>query len=470
MIRLKSTHKFFLLAVIVAVIACSPVISARGESVQLMYLEFYIEPSQPPVIAEASYELTAANDYIHGIPDTAAVGMRSDSGTYYFEMTSTGHVEVYILDSSGGPTSQYLSYVSSFAGDAPTDYTYFYICDGYLQFNFTTSISPKLIIWSDALEVTGEYTWLEGFTAIEYSSYYVRIAGSDRLTNDTIHIFDVNASISAYIMNDTTFEAFLEDPNVRPEPPDVVASIEDSIEINLNYEPEVFASYYLVLWHEQYFDGVSGSLTYEYSFNRTFFERYWSFLLIIVLLILVIVFAVFRKQAMPPVVWTLEKARHYGIKVPWEQTKSYFKDIGSEFSGLMGRIRGVKEEVELEIVEPSPHRKLVVSLLSLIYPLSIHRFIIGKIGSAIVSILTQVLAIVFLVGGLNQFIPFEIVDDNVIVYDILRPGERLRWASTGIGIVYLILAFVLIMLYIIDVTATFTGCLEDKKEKPILKW
>jgi hypothetical protein len=116
-------------------------------------------------------------------------------------------------------------------------------------------------------------------------------------------------------------------------------------------------------------------------------------------------------------------------------------------------------------------------LLSLIYPLNIHRFIIGKIGSAIVSILSQALAIILFIGGLNQFIPREIIWNgdqteivDIIVYDLLKPGERLRWASTGVGIIYLIISFILIMMYIIDVIATFTGCLEDKKDKPILKW
>jgi hypothetical protein len=459
MIRSKTTQSFFILAFIVAFIACSPIISAQGESVQLMNLDFYIEPSQPEVIAEGTYELSASNDYVFGIPETEAVGSRSDSGSYYFEMTSTGHVEVYILDSSGGPLSQYLTYVGNFAGDAPTDYTYFYICDGYLQFNFTTSISPKLIIWSESLDVTGEFIWLEGFNAIVYDPYYVRVAGSDRTTNDTIHIYNVNASISAYVMNDTQYENFVDNSNIRPDPAEVVASVEDSIEIFLNYEPEVFQSYHIILWHEQYFDGVTGTLSYEYTYARTFFEKYWSFLLIIVLLILIILFSVFRQYTLPPVVWTLDKAQKYIIKIPWEQLKLYIKEIRKEFRDLMGRIRGVKVEEELEIVDPSPHNKLIISLVSLVYPISLHRFLVGKIGTAIVSLLFQALTIVFLIGGINQFTPG----------DILNNGADMPWASPTIGIVYFILAAILLMFYIIDSIATFTGCFEDNKDRPVLK-
>lgn len=458
MIRSKATLYSFILTVMIAVISSSPVLLAQGETIRLINLDFYIEPSRPPLIAEGIFNITAADDYVFGVLQEETTGKRSDSFTYYFEMYSSDHCEIYILDSSGA-ISQYSEYQTNFAGDAPTDYTYFYICDGYIQFNMTTSISPRLIIFTGGLDVTGSFFWTEGFSEIEYNPFYLRITGGDFSTNDTIHIYNTNASISTIILDNEHYEDYLASPNIKPSIADSVSYVEESLEIYINYQPDAYQTYHLLIWHEQFRDGVTGILTYDYSFQRSFIQNYWSLFLIIVLLILVILFTIFRRFTLPPVVWTMGKLKKYLLEIPWREIKNYFGDIREESKEILGRIRGVSEEEEIEKVVVSPHKRLVISLTSLAFPLSLHRFLSGKIGTGIVSFLLQGFTAMFIIGSRTQ----------ISLYNSEKLIGTENFANIVLGVIFIILAVVFISLYIIDVIATFTGCFEDNKERRIMK-
>ncbi|NHK29783.1 MAG: hypothetical protein FK730_00430 [Asgard group archaeon] len=456
--RSKAIRFSIIFAVMVVVLTCSPILHAQGETIQLMYFDFYIEPSQPPLIAEGTFNITAQDDYVFGVLEEETTGSRTSSFTYYFEMYSSAHCEVYILDSTG-IFSQYSEYQTNFEGNAPTDYTYFYICDGYIQFNMTTSISPRLIIFTDGFDVTGSFFFSEGFGAIEYDPYYLRVKGGDYNTNDTLHVFNTNATVSTYLMDNDQYEDYLSTPNIRPSSSEAINSIEDVNELYLNYQTDKFTDYHILIWHEQYKEGVSGTLTYEYTFQRTFMENYWSLLVIIILLILVILFTVFRKYTLPPTVWTLEKLKKYVIEIPWREIKHYFGDIRDEFKEVMGRIRGVSEEELAEKHEISPHKRRVISLVSLAYPLSLHRFFVGKIGSAIVSIILQGLNVLFIIGAKTQIAIYQ--EEKLLNIEEL--------ANFVLGIIFIILFVIIILIYIIDVVSTFIGVFEDNKKRRVMK-
>ncbi|NHJ41115.1 MAG: hypothetical protein FK731_13875 [Asgard group archaeon] len=461
MIRSKATLYSFILAVMIAIISSTPILLAQGETIQLINVNFYIEPSRPPLIAEGTFNITAEDDYVFGVLEEETTGSRSDTFTYYFEMYSTDHCEIYILDASGA-FSQYSEYQTNFAGDAPTDYTYFYICDGYIQFNMTTAISPRLIIFTDGLDVTGSFFWTEGFEAIEYSPYYIRIKGGDYTTNDTIHIYNTNASVSAFILDEDNYDDYLLDPNIKPSSEDSVSYVDQSLNLYLNYQPEIYKTYHIFIWHEEFRDGVSGILTYDYSFQRTFLHNYWSLFLILILLVLVVLFTVFRKYTLPPVIWASHKLKKYLLEIPWKEIKAYFGDISNESKDILARMRGVSEieEEEIEKVEVSPHNRLVISLTSLVFPISLHRFLSGKIGTGIVSLLLQGFTAMFIIGSRTQI--------SVYMADKLLGIEEI--ANIALAVVFIILAIVLLTIYIIDVIAAFTGCFEDSKKRRILKW
>jgi hypothetical protein len=456
--RSRAIRFSIILTVMVAVLTFSPILHVQGETIQLMYFDFYIEPSRPPLISERTFNITAEDDYVFGVLEEETTGSRTSSFTYYFEMYSSAHCEIYILDSTGA-ISQYSEYQTNFAGDAPTDYTYFYICDGYIQFNMTTAISPRLIIFTDGLDVTGSFFFSEGFVAQEYDPYYLRIKGTDYNTNDTLHVFNTNASVSTFLMDDDQYESYLLTPNIRPSSSGVLSSIEDVNELFLNYQPNKFQNYHILIWHEQFRDGVSATLTYEYTFQRSFIENYWSLLVVIILLILVILFTVFRKYTLPPTVWTLEKLKKYVLEVPWREIKQYFSDIRDEFKEVLGRMRGVSEEEEAEKYEISPHKRRVISLVSLAYPLSLHRFFVGKIGSAIVSIILQGLNVLFIIGARTQ----------IRIYQEEKLLNIEETANIALAVVFIILTIVIVSLYIIDSVSTFIGVFEDNKERRVMK-
>jgi hypothetical protein len=260
-------------------------------------------------------------------------------------------------------------------------------------------------------------------------------------------------------MDNDQYDDYLLLPNIRPSSSDVIDSIEDVNEIYLNFQPDKFQDYHILIWHEQFRDGVSGTLTYEYTYQRNFIENYWSLLVVILLLILVILFTVFRKYTLPPTVWTLGKLKKYVIEIPWREIKNYFGDIRDEFKEVMGRMRGVSEEEEAEKHEISPHKRRVISLVSLAYPLSLHRFFVGKIGSAIVSIILQGLNVVFIIGAKTQ----------ISIYQEEKLLNIEEMANLVLAVIFIILSVVLILTYILDSVSTFIGVFEDKKERRVMK-
>ena len=448
MITSKATRTGIFFAFIAIALAISPMVLANAETIQLMYFDFSIEPSQPEIIAENAFTLNSDNDYINGIHEYDVAGFRSDSWTYYFEIWSTDRVEIYILDSTGY-SSQYTEYLSIWLpGVRPDSYTAFYICDGYLRVEFAfVNVSPKLILISNDTDVTGNYLWTEGTDEIQYSPYHIHIVAGDRTTSDTVDIFNVNASVSIYILDVDQYDFYLVDPNIPPNSSNNIAYETDTLNTKLNYIAEAGEVYHILIWHEEFHDGVTGTIIYNYSYQRGFFENYWSLLLIIFLLIGMALFIVFRKQTLPPVVWTMGRAKYYLLEIPWKTTKEYFGDTREELSEILGKMRGVSEEEEVDKIV-SPHKRLTISLLSLIYPISLHRFIVGKIGTAIVSLLINALAILLFYSGFNQILNEAI----------------------GVGIVFLVLGAILAFMYIVDIIAAFIGCFKDKNDKVIINW
>ncbi|HUT80532.1 MAG TPA: hypothetical protein VMZ29_04945 [Candidatus Bathyarchaeia archaeon] len=461
MIGSKTTHTSLFLSFLVVTLACSPLLMVNGELVLLHYENFVIEPSQPPLIAEAQFDLNVYNEYILGIPETDAIGFRSDSRSYRLEIWSTARVEIYILDSSGF-ASDYREFLDNYVGDAPTTYSYFWICDGYFVFEFYNAvISPKLILFSDGVDATGKYLWTEGSATIEYNPYYQRIVGGDRTTNDTIHIFNLNASVCTFILDDEAYASYLIHPNVRPSTLGATVSIIDSTEISFSYNAEANTNYHLIIWHEEFHSSVNGSLVYTYDYVRGTFEHYWSLFLVILLLILTAVFIAFRKHTLPPTVWVMNKAKFYILTKPWKTVKSYFGEIRGESREIIDRMKGLSEADVATEDEISIHKRKLVAGLSLIIPFSIHRFYVGKYGSAIVSILVQLLTILFIYSGIDYI--------KIYIQTLLELGSN-EAEGLGVGIIFLALGVITLFFYIIDIIATFAGVFKDKNKKLILNW
>ncbi|NHJ84498.1 MAG: hypothetical protein FK734_03500 [Asgard group archaeon] len=451
MIGSKTNRTSLFLSLIVITLTCSPLLMVKGESVLLQYEDFVIAPSQPPLIAQAQFDLNINNEYVLGIPETDAIGFRSDSRYYRFEIWSTDRVEIYILDSSGY-YSEYRDFLDNYVGSAPTSYSYYWLCYGYFVIEFyDESISPKLILFSDGEDVTGEYLWTEGSSAIEYKPYYQRIVGGDRTTNDTIHIFNLNASVSVFILDDSAYYAYLVHPNTRPSTFNAEIAILDATEITFSYQAEANTTYHLLIWHEEFHSRVYGSIVYTYEYVRGFFEHYWSLFFVILIIILVALFTVFRKYTLPPTVWIMTKAKLYIISIPWKAVKKYFGEIREEFRDSLDSMKGLNKDVELEKEEISPYKQNKVAGLSVIIPLSIHRFMVGKIGTGIVSILVQVVTILFIYSGID-YIQFFMAQEE----------------GLGVGIIFLALSIVTLSFYIIDIVATFLGVFKDKNKKLVV--
>lgn len=382
----KTNKPSLILAVLILALTTLPIISVVGETYQHMYIDFTIQPSQPEIIGKDSFSLNPLNEYIYGIPEVDAVGSRSDSGTYFLEMWSTGRLEVYILDSSGPiGNNQYMDYVGVFVGNAPDDYNFLFICDGYLKVEFYGgSINPKLVIFSDGVDVTGNYLWTAGLDAIIYQPYYLRIMGSDRSTNDTIRIFNLNATVSTYLLDDDQYSTWSLIPGAEPSSFSSVDYDQDVTETNLTYTSEIDMDYHLIVWHEEFYGTVNGTLVYEYTYYPSFFETYWSLFLVVGLLVILILMFAFQKVVLPPIVWTGNKLKYYLISIPWRELKATFADIVDEFGAIWSRARGVAEEEVLIDEEKSSHKKWLLTLLAVIGFLGLHRYMVGKIASGIV--------------------------------------------------------------------------------------
>ncbi len=314
-----------ILSLMVIVLTISPIVMVNGETYTLINERFTIGPQQPELIAENDYNLTETNEYVLGIPDTDAVGTSSDSATYYFEITSTARVEIYFLDSGNGFLNDYKVFSDNWDGSAPaapTVYSYRLICDSYIVDSFTldASVSPKLILFSNDTQVSGEYFWTEGLSAINYSPYYARSLGSDRPTEDSIHIFYANASIDAYVLTDSQYDVFLLNPNNEPTEFNSYASGVGT-DLYLNFTAPADENLHLILWHNLLRDGVTGSIIWNFSYQRTFIENYWSMFVVILLILAFVLTLIFQTKVLPPVVWTLSKVKYYLITLPW----TYFK-------------------------------------------------------------------------------------------------------------------------------------------------
>ncbi|MBK5113354.1 MAG: TM2 domain-containing protein [Candidatus Heimdallarchaeota archaeon] len=390
MINLKARKSSLMLSVIILSLFITPFLATKGETYQLFYADFYIEPSKPEVLAEMDFTLNDLNDYVFGLPSLSAVGTFTDSRTYFFEIWTedNARVEIFILDSN-----DYLDYERDFIGDPPTTYFLHEICDGYRQFEFSnSSISPKLILYSDGIIVHGNFIWTEGLTETIYQPYYRRILESDRTTQDNVQIFNVNASVSCYIMTQDEYESFAADPNDKPNLYSVYEGEEDSFNISLNFEtladpdpdPEVENHYHLLIWHEEFYGGVSGTIIYNYDYARAFGETYWSLIFVFVLLIGIVLFFAFQKVVLPPVVWTFTKIRYYIISVPVREIKATFSDLRVEVGHIWDRLSGIEElEAEAE-KECSPHSRLLILFQSIIGFVGLQRYMVGKTGTGIV--------------------------------------------------------------------------------------
>ena len=388
--NLKVRKSSLMLSVIILSLLITPFLATKGETYQLIYSDFYIEPSKPEVLAEMDFTLYSLNDYVFGLPLEAAVGTFTDSRTYFFEIWTEDNkrVELFILDSS-----DYLNYERDFIGDPPTVYFMHEICDGYLQLEFSNpSISPKLILYSDGEVVNGNFIWTEGLAETIHQPYYQRILESDRTTQDSVQIFNVNASVSCYIMTQDEFDNYVDDPNERPNLFSVYEGEEDSFNITLEFEtekdpntdPEVENHYHLLIWHEEFYGGVSGTIIYEYDYARAFGETYWSLIFAILLLVCIVLFFAFQKVLLPPVVWSLIKLRYYVLSVPGKYIKETFFDLRDELGVIWSKMKGI-EEIEIETEkEYSPHSRLLLLFLGLIGFLGLQRYVVGKIGTGIV--------------------------------------------------------------------------------------
>jgi hypothetical protein len=414
-----------MLSVIILSLFITPFLATKGETYQLFYTDFYIEPSKPEVLAEMDFTLNVLNDFVFGLPSLSAIGTFTESRTYFFEIwtENDARVEIFILDSN-----DYLDYERDFIGDPPTTYFLHEICDGYRRLEFTnSSISPKLILYSDGEIVNGNFIWTEGLSETVYQPYYRRILESDRTTQDTLRVFNVNASISCYIMTQDEYENYATDPNVQPNLFQVYEGEEDSFNITLEFEtladpnpdPEVENHYHLLIWHEEFYGGVSGTIIYDYEYDRAFGETYWSLIFVVLLLVGIILFFAFQKVALPPVVWTLSKLRYYIISIPIREIKATFSDLKEEVGNIWDRLSGIEElESELE-KECSPHGRLLVLFQAIIGFIGLHRYMVGKTGTAIVFTCT--------------------------------------FGLLGIG-------------YLIDLIAVITGSFYDSDEKKVSKW
>lgn len=314
---------------------------------KLISEQFIIEASSPEILGEADFTLNADNDFVFGIPEETAVGTRTDSGEYFLEMWTTNRTEVYILDSL-----DYLAYELNFIGNAPTVYSYQRICDGYLRWEFSTAINPKLILFSDGRPVNGTFFFSEGLDYANYEPYHIISRGSDKPTQDTIEIFNVNATISAYLLSDEQYNAYIPDPDDKPTAPpsflDVLLYNETETEIDFSFTAPADEYLHLILWHEEYHGVVTGNIYWAYTYERTFMENYWSLFAVILLMIILVLFFVFQKQVLPPIVWSLTKLKYYCWTIPRRYVGKSLKWLWQRIVNLWRRMRGVELDYKYE--------------------------------------------------------------------------------------------------------------------------
>lgn len=344
----RVTKSIFISSLFIFLLTFSTVIFVVGENYILVKDDFIIPSSQPPIISESSFSLNEDNEYVYGVPGSNAIGGLSDAenGGHYFEIWSSDRIEVYFLDSS-----QYSAYTEPWLGASPEEYSFRVICNGYLKFEFNAAGFQYLVLLANNT-VTGRYFWSEGLDATQYSPYYLEVQGSDRTTKDTLRVFNVNASITAYILTEDQYDTYELDPNTPPTTFDCYA-YESGTDFALEFDGLVEEPLHLLLWHEELHGQVSGSMRWEYSYQRTFLENYWSLILVIFLIILVGVFAIFQKVLVPPVIKGLSIAKCYVITIPWLAIKQGFSWLWRKGKTLWTKLRGEeKYDEESESIIP----------------------------------------------------------------------------------------------------------------------
>jgi hypothetical protein len=354
MIKSRTTLLKVISSIFLAVMIFTPILSVTAERYTLINENFIIEPSQPEVFSETSFSLDEFNDYTFGIPMEDSIGGKSETedGSHYFEMNTDGRVEVFFLLSMA-----YLSYEASFDGSAPTSdiYSFHATCDGYLQYEFDGGDNfYVIIIWSDELDISGEFFWSESLDATIYHPYVITAKGSDRETQDVVEILNVNASITLYILDENQWENYYEE-NIDGEPEPIysppssseslVSISGTSLELNFTAPPE--ENLRIIIWHEELHDRVHGSLIYWYNYQRTFWENYWSLLVVIALLIILTLFIVFQKTVLPPIVWTANKLKYYLITVPWEAIKKAFSAMMDAIKRGWAKLLGKRKDIDV---------------------------------------------------------------------------------------------------------------------------
>ncbi|MHA1123987.1 MAG: hypothetical protein ACTSO7_01095 [Candidatus Heimdallarchaeota archaeon] len=392
-----STSKTFRLSIIIslAVIALtfSPILFASGAvETKLISEQFVIEASAPEILGDADFSLTEDNDFVFGIPEEYSVGTTTDTAEYHLEVWCTNRTEVYILDSTGGLASDYLQYEQNFVGDAPTTYDYLVLCDGYIEFDFYDPfINPKLIIFSDGRPVNGSFYFSEDLAYVTYEPHHIVSKGSDKATQDHIQIFNVNATISAYLLSEEQYNNYLPDPAVNPVAPpghsEVLLYNESQINMEFYFTAPAEDYTHLILWHEEYTGVVTGNIYWGYTYERTFMESYWSLLLVVLLIIIMVLFFVFQKQALPPVVWTANKLKHYLISIPWKYVKITAGELRDELVCIWVKLRGIDLDEDL-LETSSEHNQVLVIFQALIGFLGLQRYMVGKISTGIVFTFT----------------------------------------------------------------------------------
>ncbi len=354
--KISNTFRFsIIISILVIAFSFSPILFSAGAiETKLISEPFVIEASAPEILGEDDFILTADNDFVFGIPEETAVGTSVDSGEYHLKVWSSNRTEIYILDSV-----DYLNYEQNFVGNAPTVYSYMRLCDGYLEYDFLDgSINPKLIIFSDGRDVNGSFYFTEDLAYVNYDPYHIIGKGSDKPTNDYIRIFNVNATISAYLLTNDQYESYQPDPEVNPDSP---PSFFDSFLYNLT-ETEIEFEFiapaeeymHLILWHEEYTGVVTGNIYWAYTYERTFMENYWSLFLVILLVIITVLFFVFQKQVLPPIVWSFTKLKYYCWTTPWKYVGKGLKWLWQGTVKLWKMLRGIEldEKFEDEAIKP----------------------------------------------------------------------------------------------------------------------
>jgi hypothetical protein len=228
-----------------------------------------------------------------------------------------------------------------------------WICDGYFTYDFTDyTINPKLVIFSTVGDVNGSFYFSEGLSFVTYNPYHIVSKGSDQATQDKIQIFNCNATISAYLMNEEEYDDYIPDPDDSPTAPPSILSVilynESETEITFEFTAPAEEYTHLILWSEEYNSVITGNIYWSYTYQRNFMQNYFSLLVVIFLVIILVLFFVFQKQLLPPIVWSLTKLKYYCWTLPWRYVGKGLKWLAGAFVKLWKMMRGIELDEKFE--------------------------------------------------------------------------------------------------------------------------